>query len=150
GGRWLLNLAYMALGEYPDRVPLPYLIPLAPFQSEIDIGRFTDSAAKLGVNRLNQSGGAIMDDFDNDGLLDIVVTTINPAEPMAFYRNRGDGTFEDRTKAAGLDKQLGGLYCVQTDYNNDGWLDLFVCRGAWTGRPHRPSLLRNNKDGTFT
>ncbi len=40
--------------------------------------------------------------------------------PMALYRNKGDGTFEDRTKAAGLAKQFGGLYCVQTDYNNDG------------------------------
>jgi hypothetical protein len=149
GVRWLLNLAYMTLGEYPERVPEPYRIPLEPFQSEMDIGRFVDIAAKVGLNRLNMSGGAIMDDFDNDGLLDLVVTTFDEAGPMAFYRNRGDGTFEDRTKAAGLDKQLGGLYCVQTDYNNDGWLDIYVARGAWK-QPMRHSLLRNNKDGTFT
>ena len=72
-----------------------------------------------------------MEDFDNDGLLDLVVTSWAPNEPMAFYRNKGDGTFEDRTKAAGLDKQMGGLYCVQTDYNNDGHMDIFIPRGSW-------------------
>ena len=53
---------------------------------------------------------------------------------MAFYRNKGDGTFEDRTEAAGVTDQLGGLVCVQTDYNNDGRLDIFIPRGAWL--PH--------------
>ncbi|HEV3261648.1 MAG TPA: CRTAC1 family protein [Gemmataceae bacterium] len=150
GIQWLLNIAYMTLGEYPKAVPPRYLIPLDKFQSEFDIGRFADVAPKLGLNRLNLAGGAIMDDFDNDGLLDIVLTDWDTGGPMAFYRNRGDGTFEDRSKASGLDKQLGGLYCVQTDYNNDGWLDIYVARGAWSGVPQRHSLLRNNGDGTFT
>ncbi len=149
GVRWLLNVAYMTLGQYPEGVPAAYRIPLDPFRSEFDIGRFVDRAPALGLNRLHRAGGAIMDDFDNDGLLDLVETSMDPAEPMAFYRNRGDGTFENRAKEAGLESQLGGLQCMQTDYNNDGWLDVFVCRGAWTA-PQRPSLLRNNKDGTFT
>src|SRR5205814_223380 len=55
-----------------------------------------------------------------------------------------------QTKGSGLDRQIGGLYCVQTDYNNDGWLDIYVARGGWTGVPQRHSLMRNNKDGTFT
>src|SRR5262249_52461898 len=139
--RWLLNLAYMTLGQYPAGVPSNYLIPLKPFESEFDIGRFRDIAADLGINRLSMAGGAIMEDFAGDGLLAIVVSTQDVAGTMAFYRNRGDGTFEDRTKGSGLDKQLGGLYCVQTDYNNDGRPDIFVCRGAWTGVPQRPSLL---------
>jgi hypothetical protein len=139
----------MTLGEYPERVPSQQLIPLKSFQSEFDVGRFVDIAPKLGINRLNMAGGAIMDDFDNDGLLDLVTTTMDEGGAMAFYRNRGDGTFEDRTQAAGLQKQLGGLYCVQTDYNNDGWLDIYVARGGWK-TPMRHSLLRNNQDGTFT
>jgi hypothetical protein len=69
---------------------------------------------------------------------------------MAFYRNKGDGTFQDRTKEAGLIGQLGGLYCVQADYNNDGHLDIFIPRGAWLRLPIRPTLLRNNGNGTFT
>jgi hypothetical protein len=149
GVRWLLNVAYMTLGEYPERVPAQQLIPLEAFQSEIDIGRFRDLAPQLGLNRLNMAGGAIMDDFDNDGLLDLVTTTMDEGGAMALYRNRGDGTFEDRTVAARLQNQLGGLYCVQTDYNNDGWLDIYVARGAWKS-PMRHSLLRNNRDGTFT
>jgi hypothetical protein len=148
--RWLLNLAHMTLGQYPDKISPRFLIPLKPFASEYDIGRFTDIAAELGVNRFSMAGGAIMEDFDNDGLLDLALSTQDVAGTMALYRNRGDGTFEDRTKGSGLDTQLGGLYCVQTDYNNDGWADIFVCRGGWTEVPQRPSLLRNNGDGTFT
>ncbi len=150
--KWLLNLAHMTLGEHPGKVDARHRLVLDAFcKSEFDIGVFRDVSHLVGVNRLNQSGGAIMEDFDNDGLLDLVVTSWAPDEPMAFYRNKGDGTFEDRTEAAGLGKQLGGLYCVQTDYNNDGHLDVFVPRGSWLPRhlSQRPSLLRNNGDGTF-
>lgn len=148
--RWLLTIAAMTLGEFPERVPERLRIDLNSFNSEFDIGRFRDVAPQLGVNRFAQSGGAILDDFDNDGLLDLVQTCWEDGVPLAFYRNRGDGTFEDRTKAAKLDQQTGGLYCVQTDYNNDGHLDIFVARGAWRSIPQRQSLLRNNGDGTFT
>ena len=150
GVRWLLNLAYMTLGEQPRQVPAQYLMTFADFGTEFDIGRFKDIAHLAGVNRLNQSGGSIMDDFDNDGLLDLVVTTSDPTQAMAYYRNKGDGTFEDRTKAAGLAQQYGGLNCVQTDFNNDGFLDIFIPRGAWLPHPMRPTLLRNNGNGTFT
>ncbi|MBI3411236.1 MAG: CRTAC1 family protein [Planctomycetes bacterium] len=151
GVKWLLNLAHMTLGEHPSKVDLKHVLNLDPFfNSEFDIGKFRDIGHLAGVNRFNMAGGAIMEDFDNDGLLDIVITSMDPTERMVFYRNKGDGAFEDRTKAAGLDKQLGGLYCVQTDYNNDGHMDIFIPRGAWLKAPMRPSLLRNNGDGTFT
>jgi hypothetical protein len=149
--RWLLNVAHMTLAEHPHKVEPRFLLSLDRYnRSEFDIGRFRDIVALVGVNRFNQSGGAIMDDFDNDGLLDIVVTTLDPTQHMALYRNRGDGTFEDRAKEAGLTGQLGGLYCVQADFDNDGHMDIFICRGAWVHLPMRPSLLRNNGDGTFT
>ena len=152
GVRWLLNVAYMTLGEYPAKVPAAYLIPMERFRTEREhsIGAFTDVAHRVGVNRLNMAGGAIMEDFDNDGLLDILASSWDAAMPLALFRNKGDGTFEDRANAAGLANQFGGLYCVQTDYNNDGWMDMFVIRGAWMSQPMRPSLLRNNGDGTFT
>ncbi len=149
--KWLLNVAHMTLGEHPSKVDPRFCLSLDRFRaSEFDIGKFRDVGHLVGVNRLNQAGGAIMEDFDNDGLLDLVVTSWDPSPPMAFYRNKGDGTFEDRTKTAGLSKQLGGLNCVQADYNNDGHMDIFICRGAWAASPMRQSLLRNNGDGTFT
>jgi hypothetical protein len=149
--QWLLNVAHMTLGEHLHKVDPRFCLSLDRFlKSEFDVGQFRDIGHKVGVNRFNQAGGAIMEDFDNDGLLDLVVTSWDPSAPMKFYRNKGDGTFEDRTEAAGLSKQLGGLYCVQADYNNDGHMDIFICRGAWVPHSMRPSLLRNNGDGTFT
>jgi hypothetical protein len=151
GVRWLLNLAHMTLGEHPAKVDPRHLLRFDRFsRSEFDIGRFRDVGHLVGVARLNQAGGAIMEDFDNDGLLDLVITCFDPTTPMAYYRNKGDGTFEDRTEAAGLMKQVGGLYCVQGDYNNDGHMDIFIPRGAWLKMPVRPTLLRNNGDSTFT
>ena len=149
--RWLLNLAHMTLGEYPEKVNPKHLISLDRFtQSEFNIGKFRDVGHLAGVNRFNQAGGAIMDDFDNDGLLDIVLTSVDPTASMAYYHNKGDGKFEDRSQAAGLTDQLGGLVCYQTDYNNDGRLDVFVARGAWLQTAIRPSLLRNEGGGRFT
>lgn len=151
GVQWLLNVAHMTLGEYPAKVDRKYFLSLDRYcADEFSIGKFRDVSAEAGVDRFSMSGGAIMDDFDNDGLLDLVVTTRDLTEPMSYYRNKGDGTFEDRTAAAGLNDQLGGFNCVQADYNNDGNLDIFVVRGAWLGTPIRPSLLKNNGKGVFT
>ncbi len=149
---WLLNLAHMALGEHPHKVDPKFRVAVDRFEkSEFDIGVFRDIGHLAKVNRLNQSGGAIMEDFHNKGLLDIVITSFDPTEPMALYRNQGDGTFADRTHEAGLSGQFGGgLNCVQTDYNNDGHMDIFIPRGAWLNHAVRPSLLRNNGNGAFT
>ncbi len=147
--RWLLALAYMTIGKYPDGVPNAYRLPLAAFASEEDIGRFVDVAPQCGLSAFGTAGGVIMDDFDNDGCLDIVISGMAPCEPLRFFRNNGDRTFTDRTSRAGLSGQLGGLNIIQTDYNNDGWLDIYVMRGGWSS-PVRHSLLRNNGDGTFT
>ncbi len=150
--RWLLNVAHMTLGEDPARFSPRFQISIERYRnSEFDIGQFRDISSQIGIgNRLNMAGGAIMDAFSKDGLLDLVVTSSDPTQSMAFYRNKGDGTFEDRTMAAGLANQLGGLNCVQTDYNNDGNLDIFISRGGWLKAPMRPSLLRNNGNGIFT
>jgi ASPIC and UnbV/FG-GAP-like repeat len=151
GARWLLNLAHMTLGEYPDKVDTRYLVPLDNFfRSEFNIGKFRDIGHRVGVDRFNMAGGAIMEDFDNDGWLDLATTSHEPTETMTYYKNAGDGTFVDRVKEAGLTKQLGGKTLVQTDYNNDGRMDLFISRGAWFPYPMPQSLLRNDGDGKFT
>ena len=149
---WLLNIVAMAQGEYPDSVPQRHRLPPEAFRSGVEIGRFLDVAPELGVDTLNLCGGVIAEDFDGDGLIDIVTSTFDPSGPMTFYHNLGDGRFEDRSSASRLDDQLGGLNCIGADYDNDGDMDILVLRGAWLlddGRI-RNSLLRNNGDGTFT
>jgi hypothetical protein len=147
--KWLLNLAYMKVGKYPDAVPSEYLIPPEAFKSKEDIGRFVNIAPSLGLNVVDYSGGLIVDDFDNDGFLDIVSSSSDPCSPMRYFHNNGDGTFTERSAESGLSSQLGGLCIFQADYNNDGWLDILVMRGGWS-LGMRKSLLRNNGDGTFT
>jgi len=146
--KWLLNIVYMTLGQYPAGVPQEYLIPPANFDSREDIGRFEDVASAAGLDVFGQAGGAVVDDLDKDGFLDIVVSNLNPCEPLRLFHNNGNGTFVDRTAEAGLSGQLGGLNLNHVDYDNDGWLDLHVMRGGWDV-PMRSSLLRNNGDGTF-
>src|SRR4029453_3138065 len=95
--RWLLNLAYMSLGEYPDKVPSRYLVPLDSFQSTFDVGRFENVPPRVGLTSLgpNQAGGSIFDDFTGDGLPDLLLTSLDADRGAAFYVNRGDGKFED-------------------------------------------------------
>ena len=92
-----------------------------------------------------------MEDFDNDGFLDIIATSWGLDDPLRYFRNQGDGTFAERTAAAGLTGLVGGLNAVQTDFDNDGFADVLVLRGGWFGADglHPNSLLRNQGDGTF-
>jgi hypothetical protein len=148
--KWLLNLTYMTLGEYPAGVPQKYLLPPALFTSLENIGRFKDVAPEAGLNLFVMASGVIVDDFDNDGLFEVVTTSWDSCEPMHYLHNNGKGIFTDQAAKAGLSNQLGGLNLIQTDYNNDGCLDILVLRGAWQSLGQRKSLLRNNCDGTFT
>ncbi|MEZ4926082.1 MAG: CRTAC1 family protein [Saprospiraceae bacterium] len=151
---WLLNVAYMSIGEYPDRVPKKWLIPRLNEQGVVKVKPFTEIATDLGLAVKNRSGGVIVDDFDNDGYLDIINSAWGMDDPLHFFKNNGDGTFTDRSEESGLAPFTGGLNMVQADYNNDGWVDFLVLRGAWQGvsgfgkQPN--SLFRNNGDGTFT
>ena len=147
--KWLLNLSYMTLGQYPKGVPSKYLLPPSIFESKENIGRFVDVAAAAGLKDFSEAGSVIVDDFENNGLLDVVMSTKDYCQSLRYFHNNGDGTFTERTEQAGLQYVLGGLNMVQADYNNDGCMDILVLRGGWEF-PMRKSLLRNNCDGTFT
>ena len=149
--RWLLNLAYMTVGEYPEKVPPDFLVPPNRFESEQEFPRFRDIAPKLGLNTVSLSGGAIADDFDDDGWLDIVVSDWSPSGQLRYFRNNGDGSFTERTVGAGFRGLFGGLNLIQADYDNDGDLDIYVLRGAWLGKAGRypDSLLQNDGKARF-
>jgi tetratricopeptide (TPR) repeat protein len=99
------------------------------------------------------SGGVGLIDYDGDGWLDVYVVqggvfpprSAAPANADRLFRNRGDGTFEDATAAAGLDKFTGGYGhgVVVADYDNDGRPDLFITR--WRAY----ALYHNEGNGTF-
>jgi tetratricopeptide (TPR) repeat protein len=147
--RWLLNLAYETLGEYPAGVPAKYLVAESSFESKESVGRFVDVAPAAGLNAFLAAGGVVVDDFENNGLLDVLVSSMYACDSVHYLHNNGDGTFSDRTAQAGLSNQTGALQIVAGDYNNDGCLDFLLLRGGWEF-PMRRSLLRNNCDGTFT
>jgi hypothetical protein len=150
--RWLLNIAYMTIGEYPTKVPEEWRIDPKTFDSEYPLKWFPDVAPNLGLDRDELAGGVVLDDFDNDGLLDLMVSTWSMTGQLRVWRNNGDGTFGDQTEPAGLEGIVSGLNMIQCDYNNDGFTDVLVLRGAWLHTEgHLPlSLLRNNGDFTFT
>jgi hypothetical protein len=150
--RWLLNVTSMLLGTYPDGVAPEQLIPPATFQSDYPLPRYENVAARAGVDYYALAGGAALDDFDNDGRLDLMVSSSGLLDQARLFWNRGDGTFEDRTDRAGLTGEVGGLNMIQADYDNDGFVDVLILRGGWMGGEGRfpMSLLRNEGDGTFT
>ncbi|MDJ0840128.1 MAG: CRTAC1 family protein [Acidobacteriota bacterium] len=150
--RWLMNIAYMTLGEYPDKVPAQWLIPPEAFQSGYEMKRFTDIAANIGVDKDSLAGGVIVEDFNGDGLLDILCSSWSLKDQIHYLENDGKGGFVDKTAASGLTGITGGLNMIQADADNDGNTDILVLRGAWRARQgHYPnSLLKSHGNGRFT
>ena len=149
---WLLNIAYMQTGGYPDKVPAQWVVPVSAIKSEYDVPKFKNMAIDLGVDNPNMCGGVILDDFNKDGLIDIFTCGWGLKERSFLLLNKGDGTFDDISTKAGIDNYPGGLMIQQTDYNNDGNLDVWISRGAWYSQYGilPSSMLRNNGDSTFT
>ena len=103
-----------------------FLLAKSFWRRTTTFGRFEEIASDVGLDATNLAGGSIMEDFDNDGLFDIITSTWDPDGALLYYHNNGDGTFSDHTAQAGLGGQLGGLNIVQTDYKQR-WLDRCSC-----------------------
>ena len=117
------------------------------YQNNSD-GTFTDVTDSAGVSNPEEGKGmgVVAGDFDNDGWPDVYVT--NDTCRNFLYHNNGNGTFTDLSISAGCAFDENGLVkgsmgCDFGDYNNDGWLDIFVVCTEFN------TLYRNNGDGTF-
>ena len=107
-----------------------------------------DPAAVAGISQL-MLGGAAVGDFNNDGWQDIFVLG-GPSSPDLLYINNHDGTFSEQGAAWGVNAIHWGVGVAVGDFNNDGWLDIFVTGWGTDGTISQHMLYRNNGNGTFT
>jgi hypothetical protein len=131
---------------------------------------FEDVTARSGIVQGDYGMGACAGDIDNDGSIDLYVTSFGA---NTLYRNRGDGTFVDVTRSAGVGASVWSAGCAFADLDKDGDLDLFVANYVAADRRHSPfcgnaklairvychplnfeplagTLYRNDGRGTFT
>ncbi len=140
------------------------LVSLPASSQQPPPARFTDITRAAGISFLHvsspekryivesMSGGVALLDYDNDGYLDIYfvnsltvdLVKSNKKTKSALYRNNRDGTFTDVAGKAGVADISWGMGAAVGDYNNDGFVDIYV---TCVGPNH---LLKNNGDGTFT
>lgn len=149
--RWLLNLAHMTLGEYPDAVDPALRIPAEVLRSSVEFPEFPEVAGPAGVAVRGLSGGVVLEDLDGDGDLDLAASSWGLRDPLRVFLNDGRGKFTPHPRTEGLEGITGGLNLIHADPDNDGDVDILVLRGAWMGREgrHPNSYLENLGDGTF-
>src|SRR5206468_2062282 len=121
-------------------------------------GTFEDATVKAGLAGLDGVSVGLFADYDNDGHKDFFVS--RTFSPNQLFHNNGDGTFSDVTATSGIGADCCTTVASFGDYNNDGFLDLYVGRYldprkdipttfyARNGEPNQ--LYHNNGDGSFT
>ena len=112
-------------------------------------GRFTEEAAKIGMDKPGKGLGVALADFDRDGKIDVVVANDSMLEFL--YRNKGNGTFEEvglnaEVAVDGDGRTYAGMGIDFQDYNNDGLPDLVITDLA----NQKYALYKNNGDSSFT
>ena len=108
------------------------------------------------LGRIEKSYGVAAADFDGDGDIDVYIGACDQLTSEKsvnlFYINRGDGLFDEVAGTLGIDDNRAAWGVVWLDYDNDGWLDLFVANmvvPGFSGRDGKNRLYRNLGDGTF-
>ena len=141
------NGAQAAFGDYDNDGDFDLFLicssksPCILFQNNGD-SSFTDVTVSAGLGNMNNGKYAAFADYDNDGDLDLLVTRLFFKQAL-FYRNNGDKTFTEVTESTGLNIP-GGAKVLFFDYDNDGFLDLYVRINKGIG-----SIFKNNGAGRF-
>jgi hypothetical protein len=121
-------------------------------------GTFEDVTDQAGLSGLDGVSVATFADYDNDGFKDLFIS--RTFRPNQLFRNNGDGTFRDVTKESGIGEDCCTTVAGWADYDNDGFLDLYVGRYLdprkdipttfYARNGEANQLYHNNGDGTFT
>ena len=112
-------------------------------------GTFTDVSKSSGIaDALGKAWGVVATDLNNDGLADLFVS--NDTTPNFVFMNRGKGRFEETGTFAGVaysadGRARSGMGLDSADFNQDGWMDLFVANIDM----ERFAIYQNNRDGSF-
>ncbi len=161
----VLYLLLARRGEAPDVAAIERAAPVevARVETSYPVVRFTDVTAAAGIDFVHENGaegekllpetmgsGSAFLDFDNDGDQDLLLlsgtswphTTVRRGARSVLYRNDGRGRFTDATDEAGLALTAYATGAAVGDFDNDGWVDLFV---AAVGR----NVLLRNREGRF-
>lgn len=126
------DLDLLLVGERPDRL----------YRNNGD-GRFTEATERMGLTRPAGTGvDAVFGDFDGDVGLDVILARRDSG--IVHYHNLFEGRFEDVTERSGIAPDVGAGALAAGDYNNDGFLDLFLAAAGGNSR-----LYLNRGDGTF-
>ena len=140
--RWLLNIAHMTLGTYPEGLTPEWLIAPDLWKSDTEIPRFPEVAMATQTALLGLAGSVVIEDFNGDGFFDILASTWGLQEDLVYLENDRNNGFTDKTKQAGLTGMKGGLNMIQADIDNDGHKDILVLRGGWRNKGgHHPNSL---------
>jgi hypothetical protein len=116
-------------------------------------GTFSDVTSQAGILPLNNGRAICFGDYDNDGDLDLFISRGGDEFPVkqTLYRNNGDGTFTDVTDQAGVGVVVNNRAAAWGDYDNDGYLDLYIVNsGSDPEGKGANYLFRSNRNGTFT
>lgn len=164
---FIFTLVFLSCrSDHKDTSDSIALVPLPPvgedFYLDITASSGIDFKHSIGDDHLTNiiesvGGGAAFLDYDQDGWMDIYITNGNYHDRLSdeefkpetihrnqLYRNRGDGTYENVTKNAGVGHEGFGMGITVGDFNNDCYPDLYISN-------HGPNVLyKNNGDGTFT
>jgi tetratricopeptide (TPR) repeat protein len=145
--QWLFRLALEQSKEPLRSFPPGILFPVEdakPDPAHPPLLAFEDAAAKLGFHQLNGNGTVAFGDIDGDGDLDAIVS--GSGTFVRVYRNDRDH-FTLVTDEVGLGHVPSGYSLNLVDYDNDGWLDLYISLNGWSGP--MPNMLFHNERGKF-